>query len=190
MYERLVAYKKKNNHLSVPINIGDDEKLQSWIQTQRRCCKNKDRTDLLNSIGFSWNPHEGDWMKMYERLLEYKKKYKDCRIPVRYKPDPPLGLWVYSQRRQCHRQDRKDLLNDIGFCWNPREAAWMDNYNLLLAHQKKFKNTRIHTRQGSNKLRNWVNDQRRNPLKIAQHRVDLLNDIGFDWNRVGNGRKK
>ena len=182
-------YKKKNNHSSVPKNIGDDKTLPAWVQTQRRCCKNKDRTDLLNSIGFLWNPHEGNWMKMYERLLEYKNKYKDCRIPFRYKPDPPLGLWVDRQRQQCHRQDRKDILNDIGFCCNKKEAAWMDNYNLLIAHQKKFKSTRI-SRQGCTKLRSWVHDQRKNRLKIAKHRVDLLNDIGFDWNRDASRPKK
>ena len=65
----------------------------------------------------------------------------------------------------------------------------MDNYNLLIAHQKKFKSTRI-SRQGCIILRSWVHDQRKNRLKIAKHRVDLLNDIGFDWNQDASRPKK
>eukprot|EP00536_Pseudo-nitzschia_multiseries_P017739 jgi/Psemu1/226318/e_gw1.1778.15.1 len=118
MYLRLVAYKEKHNDsICVPQNYEADPQLGYWVHNQRRYCKKKERIDLLNAIGYVWDA-EGAWMKMYQRLVEYKERYRTTRVPQTYKADPQLGRWVATQRQRCKKKERVELLNTIGFVWN------------------------------------------------------------------------
>ena len=54
MYERLVAFKKKEKDTRVSFNFKADPKLSNWVRTQRSRCTRSDRIDLLNDIGFVW----------------------------------------------------------------------------------------------------------------------------------------
>jgi hypothetical protein len=55
MYGRLVAYKEEHGDTRVPCAYEEDTRLANWVTTQRQCCKNQDRIDLLNAIGFLWD---------------------------------------------------------------------------------------------------------------------------------------
>ena len=55
MYQRLLTYKKKHGTTCVPKNYKADPQLGNWVNKQRTCCKDNDRIDLLNNIGFIWN---------------------------------------------------------------------------------------------------------------------------------------
>ena len=182
MYRRLIAYKEKYKSTDVPTNFNGDPKLGKWVVVQRRTCREADRIDLLNYIGFEWNPLEKDWMDMYNRLLAYQEKYKNTRVPKNFKADPKLGEWVSTQRRCCAQKEHIDRLNAIGFEWNPLEDRWMEMYKRLLAYQKKYKTTRVpSTIEGDRSLSHWVHTQRKRCTR--KDRIDLLNDIGFDWDR-------
>jgi hypothetical protein len=54
MYQRLVAYKKKHGTTCVSRTNKVDPQLGRWVNTQRKLCKEKDRIDLLDDIGFVW----------------------------------------------------------------------------------------------------------------------------------------
>jgi hypothetical protein len=116
MYKRLRSYKKKHKNCRVPSTFKEDPKLGRWVCQQRYECKDKDRIDLLNKIGFDWKPVQDDWTRMYQRLVAYKKKHGTTHVP-RSSKDPKLPLWVSTQRSQCKQQHRIDLLNDISFVW-------------------------------------------------------------------------
>jgi len=118
MYRRLVVYQKKHNSTRVPKKYEADPQLANWVDKNRTMCREKDRIDLLNKIGFEWRLTERiDWMVMYRRLVAYKQKHGTTCVPTIYKADLQLGRWVRTQYGFC-RKDRVDLLNDIGFVWN------------------------------------------------------------------------
>ena len=142
MYGRLVAYKNKYNTTCVPKKWKEDPQLTTWVNTQRHRCKDKNRTDLLNNIGFEWIPNVLNLnvhtrMEMYGRLVAYKKKHNTTSVPIISKEDPKFGRLVNIQCRRCTVKNRTDLLNSLGFEWTPKIMksnvhTWMEMYGRLV----------------------------------------------------------
>jgi hypothetical protein len=99
-----------------------------WVHDQRgRYTNNKlsaDRIKHLESIGFAWDVHEAQWMKVYNRLVAYKKQHKSTQVPTTYTDennDIHLGRWVITQRYVYNKgkllKERIELLNSIDFAW-------------------------------------------------------------------------
>ena len=42
------------------------------MATQRRDCKDSNRIEKLNRLGFSWNARDDSWNEMFEELKEFK----------------------------------------------------------------------------------------------------------------------
>ena len=139
-YRELIEYKKRNGHCNVPQKAVHNKQLAAWVNTQRSCYKKliirkessicKERFNLLEEIGFEWNPSEkfqAKWHERYEELVEFKKQYGHCNVPQRYKHNKQLAVWVKNQRYQYrkHRETkasplshvRIDLMNKLGFVW-------------------------------------------------------------------------
>ena len=38
------------------------------------------------------------WHMFYQQMLAYKKEHGDCRVPIRWPPNPQLGAWVNRMR--------------------------------------------------------------------------------------------
>lgn len=179
MYRRLEAYKAIHKHTRVPRKYQADPKLGFWVNKQRHSCKEEDRAELLNKIGFEWNI-QNDWGFMYKRLLSYKKKHGHTRVPHNYEADTQLGHWVRRQRQSCKESHRVILLNDIGFEWNSQNE-WVTMYRRLLMYKTKHATTCVPLGdKADHKLSEWVAIQRKNCTD--QIRIDLLNAIGFVWN--------
>ena len=192
MCDRLLIYRKQNNTVNVPISV---PKLGNWVQVQRKKHKDgklsREQVSRLESMGFQWElrePHEKKWDNMYGRLVDYKKKFENTRVPKSYKKDPQLGDWVKTQRYLCKEKCRVDLLNKIGFEWQPLNDTWMRMYNHLVSYKKKFRNTRVPKNfKEDPQLGHWVKTQRGHCKE--KHRVDLLNKIGFEWDPFGKRTK-
>jgi hypothetical protein len=70
---------------------------------------------------------EQKWMEKYNVLVKYRKNHGDCKVPNRFKDDPPLGNWVFNQRKRYHEvtadglpnleESRIKRLERIGFVW-------------------------------------------------------------------------
>ena len=77
--------------------------------------------------------HEAKWLAMYSKLETYREKHGDCSVPRRFKDDPPLGNWVFNQRKLFHdvgadgrpalAEDRIKRLEKIGFEWEKNKRA-------------------------------------------------------------------
>jgi hypothetical protein len=135
-YAKLVDFKRKNGHCRV-LSRSKDRALGQWVAKQRHFYTNdalaQDRKDLLHKVGFDWKvdrvpidvSRAGEWESLwnmqYEKLVEYKQKKGDCLVPVVYKEDTSLSIWVWNQRRRVGkmRPDRKELLNKLEFVWKP-----------------------------------------------------------------------
>jgi hypothetical protein len=137
-YEQLVEFKRKHGHCVVPrSNEQEHKSLGPWVNRQRsNYVDNKmrlDRKTLLNEIGFTWKAHGAHilnqgahknkiWQWQYERLVEFQQTNGHCRVPFNYEQHKSLGWWVRTQRSYYNHnklgQDRKRILDDIGFAWN------------------------------------------------------------------------
>lgn len=142
-----------------------------------------DRIILLNDIGFEWNANN-DCGVMYQRLGAYKTKCKNARVPFEYKADPQLGYWVHTQRFSCKEKDLIDLLNDIRFEWQIEDRKdWKVVYYRILMYKKKHGTKRVpRSYKAGPKLGHWVHTQRSRCEE--KDRMDLLNNIGFEWQIV------
>jgi hypothetical protein len=131
-YEKLVQYKRENGHCLVPQRHHEDMSLGMWVHKQRHFhSKNTirlDRKDLLNKLGFVWSvDNSALWRQQYEKLAEFKRKNGHCNVMARYQEDMSLGKWVGTQRvrhvNNKMRQDRKELLDELGFVWKAGTVA-------------------------------------------------------------------
>jgi len=151
MFMQLVEYNNRFGHLNVPSRWEENRKLSQWVSSQRIKYKARqkgrkigesikdEQIDMLNSIGFCWDPKGQVWWNMYKELQEYKRKHGNCAVPQVYYPNPALGVWVRHQRRGCRElvlsfaiekktkgvyvsgidKERLEALRDIDFCWLP-----------------------------------------------------------------------
>ena len=124
-YEELVEYYKTNGDCLVNKKYTTQTglKLGNWVYTQRtqRFRMTKDRLQKLKDINFVWNVNEFMWEQAYSALLEYRKKYGDCRVNIKYKTpnEFKLGIWVSTQRSKKDKlaPERLKKLDAIGFVW-------------------------------------------------------------------------
>jgi ribonuclease HI len=169
-YKKLSEFKRKNGHCLVPSRYEQDKSLGLWVRAQRKTRNNKklheDRKELLDELGFVWNveqEHEGkrckklvafkprhkNWHQNYKKLFEFKRKSGHCLVPSRYQEDKPLGQWVRAQRKSYTnnklQEDRKELLDELGFVWNVEEHEGRRCKKLLA-----FKQQHEHCIQPSN----------------------------------------
>ena len=203
-FQLLVEYKNKHKTTRVPYR---DPALGSWVNHQRRSDRSgrltKYRRQCLESLGVEFDPLMAEWTEMYNRLLQYKKQHHgSLKVPASRKHSNKhreLSCWIKTQKIRFNANklsdERKKLLESIGFDWRLSKKcqhldrnAWMEMYQRLRAYKEKHKSTRVPLHfKADPKLACWVNSQRSRCCK--KERVDLLNDIGFEW-KIGQHNKK
>ncbi|CAE8622683.1 unnamed protein product [Polarella glacialis] len=137
-FEHLQAYRKENDHTSVPrpYNSDDGFKLGCWAHRQRQARKGQGRRKLepdqieqLDSLGFVWDAFQFFWDRGFEHLKAYKQENGHTVVPSSYNSDDgfTLGCWVHTQRQAQKSQGRRKLepdhaeqLDSMGFVWSPR----------------------------------------------------------------------
>lgn len=64
-----------------------------------------------------------NWEMMYQKLIQYKKRHGNCKVPVGWKEEPALHGWVLYQRTLKKKdklsEDKVQWLEEIGFEWTP-----------------------------------------------------------------------
>lgn len=129
------------------------------------------------------------WDSMYEKLIEYKKNYRDCNVPDRWSEDPQLGKWVGKQRTKRNygflSNVRIARLDEIGFIWDVLAAKWDEMFEYLLEFRRQNGHCNIPSRWLENsKLSRWVFTQREfwKNGKLSEDRIKRLDAAGFEWN--------
>jgi hypothetical protein len=229
-FARLLKFHEKYGHVDVgpSYNDGENTDLGSWLHFQRhRYMANTlshDKIKKLESLGVTWKFNsdqisnfrrdEGSWLSAFERLKDFKNIYGHTNVPHRFNDDkePQLGDWVGHQRKafQIKKltngnteyliQERKDLLNSLGFVWDlgrqpEYDSTWMVHFENVKAFKNKYNTTKIGgepsgIRDTLASISRWAHTQRRlynkfmanETTAITQERIDLLNSIGFAWN--------
>ena len=131
------------------------------------------------------------WSSMLKKLKDYKQQENgDCNVP---RSEKKLSQWVvaqrqaYKARKRNLSKERIDALNEIGFEWDPYEAAWRLRFEELKAYKKENGHCNMPRSEGKLGLWMWVKNQRARKLskkrKLSKERIDALNEIGFEWKK-------
>jgi len=125
---------------------------------------------------------ESSWDYFFGKLVEYKSKNGDCRVPIMAKANRQLGTWVNSQRNRYSEKKlslvRQSRLEAIGFEWNLVDANWDLAFKELTLFREKNGHCLV---VGSTPLAQWVKSQRRSYSKrqISEDRLSKLKSIDF-----------
>jgi len=188
-YGRLVKFKEREGHCKVPGNyVVGTYKLGVWCNNLKLTKKSLpiERLNLLNDLGFVWDPYGEQWEEGLAHLVKFKELNGHCNIPQKFILDGfNLGMWGSRQRKvkELLSIDRLKRLNDLGFVWDLSNEKWEEGF----AHLLKFKELNGHCNvprkyhvNGYN-LGIWIGRQRKNKESISVARLKRLNDLSFVW---------
>ena len=201
-FAALEAYKKERGNVLVPYKYKtfDGFGLGWWVRNQRREEKlgklGRDKKHRLEQVGFVWgtrnSPHT--WEQSFQMILAYKKEHGNVLVPYNYKTFDGFGLgwWVRNQRREEKlgklSRDKKHLLQQVGFVWNPRNAqhTWEQSFQKLLAYKQEHGNVLVRYNYKTSDgfvLGRWVRYQRREEKlgKLGRDKKHRLEQVGFVW---------
>lgn len=192
MYGELLRYRRKHEDCNVPSRYSENPQLGLWVSGQRKSYRkgelSQDRIKKLEILDFHWDSIETQWKEMYEELVNYKEKIGDCNVPHGYPKNPPLGLWVLSQRASYKKgrlaQDKIKKLEALGFVWNTPEAQWKIMYQELIKYKKEYGDCNVPVNHSETlRLGRWIRGQRTAYRKgrLAKDRVELLEALGLLW---------
>ncbi len=197
-FGQLSAYKDRFGDCDVPARWPEDKRLATWVINQRVLRRegslNSDKVDLLDTVGFNWQPKSHQWRGNYLALLEFRAKHGHCRVPQEWKENPVLAKWVATQRVRRKRgqlfDDRIAMLEKIGFDWSIDLGTFDSHMEELAAFKERFGHTRVPVKWKENRtLATWVVDQRHRRRKgqLRDGLIDRLDELGFEW-EVSLGR--
>jgi hypothetical protein len=198
MFHELEQYKLLKGHVRVPVATSS---LGHWVKRQRKIYHEgrllEHREAKLKSIAFIWRLREErdldtttwdeKWMKKYEALKEFQDEHGDANIRLQR---GSLGTWVDTQRQHFRkdklREDRRDLLDEIGFEWElgkvSSDERWQASYDELQSYQMEFGH--LHVSQIENlALYEWIYFQRKMQQagRLGSKRTALFDDLGMNW---------
>lgn len=138
-YGQLVAYYERFGTCEMPHRTAEDKRLATWVINQRVLRKEgsltEEKIELLNRIGFKWEPKAGGWRGKYLELLQYRELHGDCRVPQNRVENKSLAHWVSRQRylrsQEKLSQTRILQLERLGFDWTLGLATWDERFEEL-----------------------------------------------------------
>ena len=142
--------------------------------------------EIVDRIGVSWDV----W---YGRLKAYKDREGHCLVPANHRENGcRLGQWVEVQR-QYKKDDalsgeRRRRLDELGFVWNARDAAWEEGFSYLMRYKNRIGHCVVPYGyvESEFKLGFWVANQRAKADLMPLVRRQQLDGIGFVWEPFEN----
>ena len=97
--------------------------VEYWkFQEQGKAKITPERIQILESIGFEWDPQKVAWQRMYEQLQDFVRQHGHAKVPKGFVHNPELANWVRNQRLEhCNGRmtpERIALLDKLGFVWS------------------------------------------------------------------------
>lgn len=150
-----------------------------------------------------FRPYQANqWNERYQELLDYKKKYGHCNVPYLWTGNNPLSQWVKRQRHQYKLKnenrhsnlsdERQKILDEVGFVWDSRAAAWEERYEELKLFDKehghckvtkkfvKYSQLAVWLKRQRHHCRSFLAGDRNNGM--SSDRVSRLIDLGLSLN--------
>ena len=145
-YQKFKIYIAHSGNAKIPFHHPE---LGSWVDQQRQARKknkiSEARINLLNESGFIWDQLEHEWQEKYEEFKKLVEETGDSNIPT---SNQTLWRWSDKQRNANKKgvlsDNRKMLLDELGFIWDPREREWQQKYQLFREYVKENGSTKFH----------------------------------------------
>ena len=200
-YLLLEEYKKEHGNCLVPQSfVYCGAKLGRWVSKQRQLYKNekisKNRREMLDVLGFSWDPKGDKWERNFALLEQFKEREGHCNVPNSHEEDGiKLGTWLDWQRqvRKGNRggnlsSERIERLEALGVVWDIFEDQWERNF-VLLEHFKEREGhcnvPALHEEDGIN-IGKWIDRQRQVKKgnvsgNLSSEQIERLESLGMIW---------
>lgn len=200
-YLALIEYKFATGNCEVPDKWPINLKLSHWVSKQRSDWKKNrlsaNRIEKLNAIGFTWDPQDTVWNKMFGMLKEFYKNNGHCDVPRNWSENVKLSHWVAHSSKLWKEgklsQERIKQLESLNFAIIDRDAAKKETWEKMFTSLCQFKNIHGHCnvpqRWAENpELANWVANQRQMKRKniLNEDFLGRLNEIDFVWHTREN----
>jgi hypothetical protein len=142
------------------------------------------------------------WNDRYQELKDFKAKHGHCLVPHNHlhQGSPALAQWVKRQRFQYKQslqnkrttitEERKRVLEELGFIWDSHAVAWEEKYQSLLTFEKQHGHVDVPSNHEDKNLAIWIKCQRRQykllfqgrQSAMAKERISRLEAVQFNWN--------
>lgn len=153
------------------------------------------RVQILNRMGFHWEPRDELWYRNLRALKELRLRSGKFLVPI---SQPGLSRWCTNQRvmriKGSLEDDRIKMLDAVGFDWNLHKKVNAHNHISKLI---EFKKERGHCNvpakwAGNRSLGAWVSIQRSQYKKgkLSSERIKKLENIGFVWDPISSAWEK
>lgn len=124
------------------------------------------------------------WNQRFRQLLDFRQQHGHVNVPYDFPPNPPLAQWVKRQRHQYRLLQegrhsnltpvRLEQLQAIDYCWDSREAHWLDRFYELEAFFQTQGHVRV-SKRTSPSLAVWLKRQRHQGRIFLQGKVQGTN---------------
>lgn len=124
------------------------------------------------------------WNYFFSKLINYRKVYKNCDVPVNWATDQPFADWVHQMRKSKSKLNKpfRDKLIEINFNFDYKYFDWLEYYKQLKEFKQKHLHLHIHgTISKYKSLYDWVSRQRYRKGKLNKQQIRLLDSLGFTW---------
>jgi Helicase associated domain/Helicase conserved C-terminal domain len=190
-FKHLEAYKQREGHCRVPDGtIENGFRLGQWVSVQRTYVGTltEERQKRLDELGFVRDPFAARWEEAFCHLKAYKEREKHCGVPHNHvEGSYRLGRWVTKQRKRgkALTVERKGRLDELGFVWSAREAAWEEGFGHLKAYKEREGHCRVPKdyQKGGFRLGQWVGLQRTHE-NLLDERRRRLDELDFVWDSL------
>ena len=177
------------------------------------------QVERLNSLGIDWTLCGSEWYSQYDALYSYQLKHGNTHVPQSFMGNPTLSTWVTEQkvaynigrlsypfiRMQTEDRKKKNLLNEIHFCWDEQKesleeehSTWGKRFSELVDYKVKHGNCNVPKKYPLNtELESWVKHQRflyelgcqnKHPSFMNSKGFTKLNELGFSWSTENERR--
>lgn len=197
MFKQLTQFINNHDHSNISRIDPATKKLAYWATNQRMKKKSdllsKEQVDRLEEIGFDWEPVKNRWEKNFKELADFKKRFGDCDVPLKFEENPQLDHWVRNQRNRYKigklSYSRTQKLERLGFNWGGSGLvkSWEERFKELLDYQAIHGHLNVSQVEPDEQYRplgKWLNDQRhyRKKGRLNPEYESKLNEIGIAWN--------
>jgi hypothetical protein len=141
------------------------------------------------------------WTERLQDLCDFRARFGHCLVPHNWSGNIPLAQWVKRQRYQFKLKEegrhstlsdeRKSILEEMGFVWDSHRAAWEERWFELHQFKQKHGHCNVPSKyEVQPQLSVWVKCQRRQQKlfkkgersTMTSERVRKMDTLGFVWN--------
>ena len=191
-------YREENNVRLIPRGLVlDGWNISKWVirqrsyKRQRHPALSDEKIELLNSIGFEWEPFLSQFEIGFQKLIDFKTRESSCDVPqVHSEGDFKLGVWCNNIRKQRKTgkldANRIRELDAVGFSWAPENSQWERNFLLLAAYSSENGHARIpkhYVTACEVRLGLWLSNQKspKSRARMPLSRRERLAAIGVEF---------